>query len=212
MSAADVLDALTADRALVVVRATRLEDPAGLCAALVAGGIRVVELTYTTPGLVDLLRLASRADTGALVGAGTVLTRDQASAALDAGASFLVTPGLTPEAEGIVAAAHDAGAAVVLGALTPSEVATALALGADAVKIFPARTVGPRYLTDLHGPFPDARLVPSGGVEESNAADYLRAGALAVTAGTSVVPPRAVDGARWADITGAAARFCAALR
>ena len=204
--------ALAADRALVVVRATRLDDPAGLCSALVAGGIRVVELTYTTPGLVDLLRRATAADTGALVGAGTVLTRDQALAAVDAGAAFLVTPGLTPEAEGIVAAAHGAGAAVVLGAMTPSEVATALALGADAVKIFPARTVGPRHLSDLRGPFPGVHLVPSGGVDEHNAADYLRAGALAVTAGTSVVPPEAVDEARWADVTARAARFCAALR
>ena len=212
MSTQQVMDAMTADRALVVVRANRLDDPAALCRALVDGGIRVVELTYTTPGLVDLVRAAVAADTGALVGAGTVLTRDQAQAALDAGAAFLVTPGITPETFGIVGAAHEADAAVVLGAMTPSEVATAVALGADAVKIFPARTVGPRHLADLRGPFPDVPLVPSGGIDESNAADYLAAGALAVTAGTSVVPPAAVDEARWDDITAGAARFLAALR
>lgn len=212
MSAEQVLAAMEADRALVVVRAPRLEDPAGLCSALVAGGIRAVELTYTTPGLVDLLRQAVDAETGALVGAGTVLTRHQALAAVDAGAAFLVTPGLSPEAEGIVAAGHDAGAAVVLGALTPSEVATAMALGADAVKIFPARAMGPRYLSDLRGPFPRVRLIPSGGVDEQNAADFLRAGALAVTAGTSVVPPAIVEGARWADVSTLTTRFCAALR
>ncbi len=147
-----------------------------------------------------------------MVGAGTVLSADQARAALAAGARFLVTPGLPPEAAEIVAEGHAAGAAVVLGALTPTEVLTATTLGADAVKIFPARAVGPRYFSDLRGPFPEVALIPSGGVDEDNAAEFLRAGAIAVTAGTSVVQPADVDEARWEQITTNAARFRAALR
>lgn len=208
-----VMEALAADRALVVVRASRVDDPVALCRALAAGGIRVVELTFTTPGLTDLLtRVAAEAGDEVLVGAGTVLDASQARAAVDAGARFLVTPGLPGDAAEIVAAGHEAGAAVVLGALTPSEVLAATTLGADAVKIFPARAVGPRYFSDLRGPFPEVALIPSGGVDHDNAAEFLRAGALAVTAGTSVVRPSDVDEARWDDITAHATRFCAALR
>ncbi|MEU6134352.1 bifunctional 4-hydroxy-2-oxoglutarate aldolase/2-dehydro-3-deoxy-phosphogluconate aldolase [Nocardioides sp. NPDC047086] len=212
-----LIDTLRADKALVVVRASRLDDPVALCHALAAGGIRAVELTFTTPGLTDLLaqvsgQVSARAEDDIVVGAGTVLSADQARAALAAGARFLVTPGLPPEAAEIVAEGHAAGAAVVLGALTPTEVLTANALGADAVKIFPARAMGPRYFSDLRGPYPEVALIPSGGVDEDNAAEFLRAGAIAVTAGTSVVQPADVDEARWEQITTNAARFRAALR
>ncbi|MEU4451158.1 bifunctional 4-hydroxy-2-oxoglutarate aldolase/2-dehydro-3-deoxy-phosphogluconate aldolase [Nocardioides sp. NPDC023903] len=207
-----VIETLRADQALVVVRASRLDDPVALCHALAAGGIRTVELTYTTPGLTDLISQVSARAEDIVIGAGTVVNADQARAALAAGARFLVTPGLPPEAAEIVAEGHAAGAAVVLGALTPTEVLTATALGADAVKIFPARSVGPRYFSDLRGPFPEVALIPSGGVDEDNAAEFLRAGAVAVTAGTSVVQPADVDEARWEQITTNAARFRAALR
>ena len=207
-----VIETLRADQALVVVRASRLDDPVALCHALAAGGIRTVELTYTTPGLTDLISQVSARAEGIVIGAGTVVNAEQARAALAAGARFLVTPGLPPEAAEIVAEGHAAGAAVVLGALTPTEVLTATALGADAVKIFPARAVGPRYFSDLRGPFPEVALIPSGGVDEDNAAEFLRAGAVAVTAGTSVVQPADVDEARWEQITTNAARFRAALR
>jgi 2-dehydro-3-deoxyphosphogluconate aldolase/(4S)-4-hydroxy-2-oxoglutarate aldolase len=190
-----------------------VDDPVALAEALVAGGIRVIELTFTTPGLSSLIRAAASAvsGVGAVVGAGTVRTADQAREALDAGARFIVTPGLGPEAGAIAEVSHAAGAAVMLGAFTPSEVLTALGLGADVVKVFPARTGGPSHLSDLRGPFPDVPLVPSGGVSAENAAAYLRAGALAVTAGTSVVSPADVAHGRWDDITSNARAFCAAL-
>lgn len=212
-NAAGVLEALARDRVLSIVRAPRIDDVVALAEALSAGGIRVLELTFTTPGLTDLLRdaAAAAARTGAFVGAGTVTSADHARAALEAGARFVVTPGLGRDAGEIVQVAHRAGAAAVLGALTPSEVMTAVALGADVVKIFPARAVGPTYLSDLHGPFPDVPLVPSGGINAGNARAFLDAGALAVTAGTSVVAPADVEHARWADVTRNAAAFCAAL-
>lgn len=205
--------ALTKDRALAIVRAPRIDDPVALTEALVAGGIHVVELTFTTPGLTSLLTTAAEAagHTRAIVGAGTVRTEHQARRALEAGARFLVTPGLGPDAAAIVAAGHAAGAAVMLGAFTPSEVLTAVDLGTDIVKIFPARTGGPAHLTDLRGPLPDVPMVPSGGVNDDNAADFLRAGALAVTAGTSVVSPADVSQSRWDVITAKARAFRARL-
>ena len=98
------------------------------------------------------------------------------------------------------------------GALTPTEVAAAMDLGAAAVKIFPAGRFGPPYLKDLRGPYPHIPLLPSGGINEDNAAEYLAAGALAVCAGTSVVPPAAVAAGDWAEITARASRFAAAIR
>lgn len=210
--ATGVIDALEQDRVLSIVRAPRIDDVLALTGALAQGGIRVLELTFTTPGLTDLLRAAtSGTQSDSFVGAGTVTSGEQATAALEAGAQFIVTPGLGPHARQIVDVAHRAGAAVVLGAFTPSEVMTAVDLGADVVKIFPARANGPSYLSDLRGPFPDVKLIPSGGVSASNAAAFLAAGALAVTAGTSVVAPADVENARWSAVADNAAAFCAAL-
>ena len=206
------LDLLREDRVLSVVRAPEIGDARDLCAALVAGGIHVIELTFTTPDLPRHLERAASGDTGAVVGAGTVQTAAQARTAVEAGAAFLVTPGQGPEAAAVVAAAHDAGVPIVLGAFTPSEVMTALALGSDAVKIFPAHHLGPKYLKDLSGPFPGVPLVPSGGVNAGNARQFLDAGALAVSAGTDVVSPADVAAGRWADITAKATSFCSALR
>lgn len=209
----NTLDLLRADRVLTVVRAPEISDARDLCAALVAGGIHVVELTYTTPGLPRHLERAAStaAETGAVVGAGTVQTADQATQAINAGAQFLVTPGQGPEAGAIAQAAAAAGIPVVLGAFTPSEVMTALALGSAAVKIFPAHHLGPKYFKDLNGPFPGVPLIPSGGVNAGNARDFIDAGALAVSAGTDVVSPADVAAANWQSITTKAKSFCAAL-
>lgn len=210
----DPVTTLREDRVLSIVRAPHVDDVVALSAALVAGGIRVVELTFTTPGLAGLLRVAADAtpDTGAVVGAGTVRTTAQAREAVAAGARFIVTPGMASDAAEIVRGAHDSGASVLLGAFSPSEVMRAVELGADMVKIFPARACGPKYLSDLHGPMPEVPLVPSGGIDNSNAVEYLDAGALAVTAGTSVVAPGDVVDGRWADITANAAAFCTDAR
>lgn len=204
------LDVLRSDRVLTVVRAERIPDAADLCHALAAGGIRTVELTFTTPGVLDHLRSCADAvaGSGIVLGVGTVLTADQAAAAIDAGARFLVTPGLRPD---VAAVAVARSVPVFLGALTPTEVAAAVDLGSAAVKIFPASALGPKYLTDLHGPYPGVELLPSGGINPGNARAYLDAGALAVCAGTGVVPPAQVAAGNWSDITNRARDFVAAL-
>jgi len=204
------LSVITSDRAVTVVRAPRPFDVAALASALARGGLRAVELTMTTPGILDRLA-ATDVETiasQAVIGVGTVLTADDANAAIDAGARFLVTPAVSQAVAGVAASR---GIPVIMGALTPTEVMAAVDLGASAVKIFPARANGPAYLRDLLGPFPALSLIPSGGVNAGNAADYLAAGAVAVTAGTDVVTPTLVDAARWDTITERAAAFAAAV-
>ncbi|MEV0637811.1 bifunctional 4-hydroxy-2-oxoglutarate aldolase/2-dehydro-3-deoxy-phosphogluconate aldolase [Streptomyces sp. NPDC050619] len=201
------LAGLSQDRVIAVVRAPEIPDAAALCAALRAGGIRWIEFTRTTPGLATHLRRAvARGADG--IGAGTVMTAEQAEELIDAGARYLVTPGCRPD---VAKAASAAGVPVVMGALSPTEVGLALDLGADAVKIFPARAFGPRYFQDLAGPFPDAPLVASGGVDADNAADFLKAGARAVCAGSHVVPPSVVAAGDWPEITRRARAFTDSL-
>ena len=197
---------IVADRALAVVRAPEIPDPVALANALARLGIRALELTFTTPGVLGCLREAATSQ--AVLGVGTVLTADQARAAVDAGARFLVTPGIRVDVAGVAAGG---GIPVIMGALTPTEVLVALDLGAAAVKIFPASALGPRYFKDLRGPLPDIALIPSGGVNAGNAADFLANGAVAVTAGPDVVPPQAVASGNWSDIASRAASFVQSL-
>ncbi|MER5185706.1 bifunctional 4-hydroxy-2-oxoglutarate aldolase/2-dehydro-3-deoxy-phosphogluconate aldolase [Streptomyces sp. NPDC002896] len=205
---ADFLGQLSKDRVIAVVRAPKIPDAAALCEALRAGGIQWIEFTHTTPGVAAHLRRAV-ADGHDGVGAGTVLTASQAAELIDAGAQYLVTPGCRPD---VAKAAAAAKVPVVMGALSPTEVGLALDLGADAVKIFPARAFGPRYLQDLAGPFPDVPLVASGGVNADNAAGFLTAGALAVCAGSEVVPPSVVAAGDWPEITRRARVFTESLQ
>lgn len=182
---ANVMDVLAADRVLCIVRANQVADPLALAATLADAGIRLVEFTFTIPGALDLIEAAADAP-GSVVGAGTVLTVAHARDAVAAGARFLVTPDIRPQ---IAAAATAAGVPLFMGALTPTELSRAFALGAAAAKVFPARIGGPSYLRDLLGPFPDARLIPTGGVNAGNVRTFLDAGAFAVGAGTDVVQP-----------------------
>jgi 2-dehydro-3-deoxyphosphogluconate aldolase/(4S)-4-hydroxy-2-oxoglutarate aldolase len=204
-----LIETLTADRALAVVRVPRIDDPAALCRALVAGGIRTVEFTFTTPGVEAVIAAAAEDPHGALVGAGTVTDARTAEAAIAAGARFLVTPGLS---EGAASVARDAGVPIMLGALSPSEVMRAVELGSAAVKVFPASAVGPGYLKDLRGPFPRIPFVPSGGLHADNAGEWMAAGALAVTAGSSVVSAADIEAAAWEAVTERARVFTAAAR
>ncbi|MET8976866.1 bifunctional 4-hydroxy-2-oxoglutarate aldolase/2-dehydro-3-deoxy-phosphogluconate aldolase [Streptomyces sp. NPDC004539] len=203
----DFLAGLAEDRVIAVIRAPEIPDAAELSAALLQGGVKWVEFTYTTPELPVHLRRAASVP-GCRIGAGTVLTAAQAEAAVEAGAAYLVTPGIRAEVARVAAQAE---VPVVMGALTPTEVAMALDLGAAGVKIFPAHSLGPRYFKDLNGPYPGVPLVASGGVNPANAADFLAAGAHAVCAGSDVVPASAVTAGDWAGIGRRAKAFVAAL-
>lgn len=200
------IETIGEDRAVALVRAREIPDAAALASALAAGGIRAVEFTFTTPGVLD--HIAAAVESPAVVGAGTVLTVAHARDALAAGAQFLVTPGLSAAVAELGVAE---GVPVLMGAFTPSEVMQALELGAAAVKVFPAETAGPTYFKHLLGPLPGVRLIGSGGITSVNAREYLDAGAYAVTAGSSVIAADALASADWETIEAAARRFVDSL-
>ncbi len=201
-----VLEVLRTDRIAAVVRADVIPDPRRLADTLAAGGVRLVEFTFTTP---DVLRVIAASVGGdAVVGAGTVLTAQQANDAVDAGAQFVVTPAVLPD---VADACRARGVPVMLGAFTPSEVLAAHELGSSLVKVFPAGTGGPGHIKDLRGPFPHIGLVPSGGITPTNARSFLDAGAVALFAGSDLASAALVEAGRYDDIRERADLFRAAV-
>lgn len=184
---------------VAVVRLNSSSRLLELAEALTLGGVPVVEVTMTTPGALDAMA-AAKAVLGdrTLLGAGTVLTPGQAVDAVAAGAEFLVSPTID---ESIFGVAREAGISCVPGALSPNEIQQALSLGAELVKLFPGRVATPGYFRDILGPFPDARLMPTGNVDLVTAPEYIRAGAVAVGVGKSIVDPELVRKGDWAGIT-----------
>lgn len=178
------LDVLRKHRLIAIVRGDDADAALASVLALVDCGVRLVEVSLTTVGAVSVIAQArARLGQDAHLGAGTVVDAADAARAADAGASFVVTPGLGPG----VAAAQARGLPVVAGAFTPSEAITAAGLGADAVKLFPASLGGVGYLRALRDPLPDVPFVPVGGVDAEAAAAYLAAGAVAVGVGSPLL-------------------------
>jgi Entner-Doudoroff aldolase len=175
-----------------VVAILRLRDhglAVEVCDALVRGGIDALELTQDHPGaLAALRRVAESVD--ALVGAGTVLDAPTVDAVADAGARFVVTPNVNAE---VIGASLSRGLVPVPGALTATEVAAALAAGAEIVKLFPAGPLGPAYLRALRGPFERVAFVPTGGIAHDAAGEWIAAGAVAVGLGSDLVGARPAD-------------------
>lgn len=185
----EILDRLRAARIVPVIRVSRPEHARLAVAWLREVGLSVFEITLTIPEAPALIRELA-ADPALTIGAGTVPDRAAAEACLDAGARFLVAPWVDP---GLAQAARPRGAAVLLGAMTPTEVRAALAAGADAVKIFPASSAGgPAHIKALRAVFPDVAFCPTGGVEARNTPDYLAAGAAFVGIGGRLVDEAAI--------------------
>lgn len=168
----------------VVAIARRLthEDAPQVGDALVAGGVLAFEITLNEPVGVALRAIESvaRRSSGLAIGAGTVLSIERATQAIDAGVTFLVMPHTDPD---LVAWGASRGIPTLPGAATPSEVLAGWRAGAAAVKVFPASVLGPPFIRELRGPFPDIPLVPSGGIDAGNAGDFMRVGAVAVGVG-----------------------------
>lgn len=193
---------------LGVVAVIRLRDPGKLRAvvdAIVAGGVRALEVTMTVPGAVELIRgLAPTLPEGFLLGAGTVIDADTARAVVQAGAQFVISPVFKRE---VIAACHERGVPVAPGCFTPTEILEAHEAGADIVKLFPATTLGPQYIKDVRAPLPQVKLMPTGGVSPDNAGDWIRAGAVAVAAGSSLLDAAAIESGRFDVVTANARRF-----
>jgi 2-dehydro-3-deoxyphosphogluconate aldolase / (4S)-4-hydroxy-2-oxoglutarate aldolase len=195
---------------LAVLRAPSADHAVRAVDALVAGGVLGIEITYSTPDAADVIAEAERRHGDTIyLGAGTVLTAAHAHEAVEAGATFLVSPGTD---EAVVAVMRGTGVATFTGALTPSEVMAAVRLGVDAVKVFPASLGGPAYLKALRGPFPDVAFMPTGGVSVANISEWLAAGAVAVGAGSELCSPGAMAAGRWDEIKATAREFAAAYQ
>jgi 2-dehydro-3-deoxyphosphogluconate aldolase / (4S)-4-hydroxy-2-oxoglutarate aldolase len=186
-----------------VVRAATVDEATRAVEAIRAGDIPVVEITMTVPNAVSAIREVAQQYAGRiLIGAGTVTTAQQAELCIRAGAEFLVSPGL---AAPVLSVAHACGKLAIPGALTPTELMNAHDHGARLVKIFPCGNVGgAKYLRSLRAPFPNAALIPTGGVNAANAADFIAAGAFALGVGADLVDPAALREGNLEKITSAA--------
>lgn len=196
---------------LPVLRADSSEQAVAIADAIVAGGISVLEVTMTVPGAIEVIRtLAQQSKTGLLIGAGSVLDPETARACMLAGAQFIVSPVLNLKT---IALCRRYGVAVLPGALTPTEVLTAWEAGADVVKVFPCSAVGgPKYLKALHGPMPQLKLIPTGGVSLATAEEFLRAGAFALGVGSDLVDTKTIALGKPEIITETAAKYVAIVK
>jgi 2-dehydro-3-deoxyphosphogluconate aldolase/(4S)-4-hydroxy-2-oxoglutarate aldolase len=195
-----------------VVAIVRLDSGEGLdrvAEALIKGGVTALEFTFTTPGALPALEAAA-AHYGdkLLVGAGTVLDAETARTAILAGAEFIVAPTTDLPTIGLC---RRYGKVCLPGAYTPTEMLRAYEAGADLIKLFPATTVGPRYIKDVLAPLPMLRIVPTGGISAENAGDYIRAGAVAVAMGSSLVDNTTVREGRFEVIATRARAAIAAV-
>jgi 2-dehydro-3-deoxyphosphogluconate aldolase / (4S)-4-hydroxy-2-oxoglutarate aldolase len=194
-----------------VLRAGSVEAGHALVDAMMAGGVTVVEVTMTVPKALTLLReLKQRHGDSLLLGSGTVTDAAQAEATIDAGAEFVVSPSLHLD---VIAKTRELGAISIPGALTPTEVITAWRAGADYVKVFPCSAMGgASYLKSLLAPFPDLKLIPTGGVTLQTAADFLKAGARALGVGTDLVNASAIAEGKPEIVTNTARAYIQAIR
>ena len=187
------LDQLLASRVIAIVRTHSEDEIVPLARAIVQGGIDVLEVALTSPGAIAAIGQIASEVKGAVVGAGTVLDERQGQAAIDAGSQFLISPGFSPR---ILRVATKRGIPYIPGALTPTELITIFEHGLREIKIFPAGSLGPSYIRELLGPFPNLRAIPTGGVTTENARAFLEAGAVALGVGgalTGRVPQGSYD-------------------
>jgi 2-dehydro-3-deoxyphosphogluconate aldolase/(4S)-4-hydroxy-2-oxoglutarate aldolase len=197
-------------RIVAVVRSPHAGLLTEVSEALLAGGVEIVEITFTVPRAHRVLeQLADRLGDKILLGAGTVLDAETARAALLAGARFIVAPTVNLE---VIRLCQRYDKLALPGALTPTEVLSAWEAGADIVKIFPSELTGPGYLKALHGPLPQVRLMPTGGVNLLTAAEFLRAGACALGIGGSLVEAEAVEAGNMARIESLARQYVQIVR
>jgi len=195
---------------VAIVRVSSAREAVDVCLAIAKGGVKPIEVTMTVPGAIDAIKeFKSAVKEQILVGAGTVLDPETARACILAGAEFIVSPTLNLE---VIKVCRRYSKIVIPGTFTPTEILTAWEAGADIVKVFPASVGGPAYLKDILGPLPQVKLVPTGGVNLQTTPEFIKAGAVAVAAGTALVDKKAVSEKNWALITETAQKFVAAVK
>jgi 2-dehydro-3-deoxyphosphogluconate aldolase/(4S)-4-hydroxy-2-oxoglutarate aldolase len=190
---------------IAVVRLQDADNLNNIIAALERGGVRALEITMTTPNAVAIIRdISQTLSSDFLIGAGTVLRPADAEAVIQAGAQFVVSPVFYPE---VVKMVHKYDRVVIPGAFSATEIFAAWNAGADVVKVFPATALGPRYFKDIHGPLPQIKLTPTGGVTVDNAAEFMRCGAVFLGAGSALLDKKMIQEQDWQSLEARARAF-----
>jgi 2-dehydro-3-deoxyphosphogluconate aldolase/(4S)-4-hydroxy-2-oxoglutarate aldolase len=195
MSRQEIVEKLEQSGVVAVVRLQSAKNIDQIIAALTRGGIRALEITMTTPDAITIIRNISHSlPADFLIGAGTVLDAAAAEKVILAGAQFVVSPIFDPK---IIAMTHKYDKAALAGAFSATEIFAAWQAGADVVKVFPATVVGPGYFKDIHGPLPQIKLTPTGGVTIDNAAEFIRCGAVFLGVGTALLDKQMIKNQDW---------------
>ena len=204
----NTLDIITQNKVITICRRVYGEDLLRLADALYEGGIKLIEVTYdqadpacTEKTCASIRALYERFGDNMMFGAGTVLTPDQVVASAEAGARYIISPNVDPD---VIAKTKELGLVSIPGAMTPSEILSAHKLGADIVKLFPAGDLGVSYLKAIRAPISHVKLMAVGGVNESNAADFLKAGAVGLGIGGNLAKKAWIDAGEFDKLTEAA--------
>ena len=206
MDKREMMDLIQKTGVIAIMRAKSSDQLLAAADAIRAGGVQVIEVTMTTPGALDVIRQATeRYGADVLFGVGSVLDPESARAAILAGAQFVVSPTLNLKT---IELCHRYSIPVMPGAYTSTEILTAWEAGADMVKVFPASVGGPAYLKAVKAPLPQIKLVPVGGVNLDNTADFIRAGAEVVGVGSALVSQKLLEAGDFATLTERARRLC----
>ncbi len=204
MNRPEVLNQILREGVVAILRLNDEKSVMPLVDALTAGGVHAIEITMGTPGVLRHIERIAAGKPDVLIGVGSVLDSETARLALIAGAKFIVTPVSRKE---VIETAHRYDAPIFSGAFSPGEILTAFEQGADVIKVFPAEVLGIPYLKAVLAPMPQLRLMPTGGVTVDNVGDWLRAGACAVGAGSSLLDKKALEAGDFAAITARAEAF-----
>jgi 2-dehydro-3-deoxyphosphogluconate aldolase / (4S)-4-hydroxy-2-oxoglutarate aldolase len=209
-SRADVLRIIEATGVVGIIRMREADLLREVVDALVDGGVRALEVTMTVPRAIELIeKIAPTLPAGFVLGAGTVTDAQTARDVIAAGARFIVSPVLKTE---VIETCRLHDVVVAPGCLTPTEILTAWEAGADVVKVFPATALGPGFIKDVLAPLPQVKLMPTGGVSKDNAGEWIKAGAVALGVGTSLVDKNAVSNRDFTAIADNARHFIAAVQ
>ena len=209
MTKEKIISGLLTPGVVAIIRADNSEELIHASRALIAGGVSGIEITMTTPNALKVIGdLTREFGDKVLAGVGSVLDAQTAEAALAAGAEYVVTPVLKPE---VIAFCNRVDKPIFSGSYTPTEAQSAYELGADFIKIFPADGLGPKYIQAIRGPLPHLNIVPTGGVDVNSAGAFIKAGCVAVAAGSTLVSKEILKNKDWAKLTDLAAQFIAAV-
>ncbi|MGG4166372.1 bifunctional 4-hydroxy-2-oxoglutarate aldolase/2-dehydro-3-deoxy-phosphogluconate aldolase [Rossellomorea vietnamensis] len=184
----DVLSTIKQEKMIAIIRGSEPSEALAIAKSLYKGGVRAIEITLNSPGaLSSIEKVRSELEDDLVVGAGTVLDPESARSALLAGAQFILSPSLNRDT---IKMTKRYGAVSIPGAFTPTEILEAYESGGDIIKVFPASSLGPGFVKDIHGPLPQIPLLPTGGINLTNIAEYIEKGAAGVGLGSSLVNSR----------------------